>query len=104
MQRRRFLKLFGVAAAASVVSSQLPAVPMAPIPVTAIPVVAEDLGEIPLECAVEPECVAEMDAHIVDRSNPHHITRSDMNVSNAKKTFERYYRDSMEVPFTLPRH
>lgn len=83
MQRRKFMKLLGIGTAAAVVTSQLPASQIAPIPATAIPVVHAPEPDLPLECAMEEECVS-----VEDHRNPYALTKADIGLSD-KHTLSR---------------
>lgn len=98
MQRRKFLRLMGVGAAAAVVTSQLPASTMpAPSPVT-IPVVHQPEPELPLACQTEAECTGEIGEH----SNPYLTTTADLGLSsrpNLKKLMDQYGRIKRYEPY-----
>lgn len=80
MQRRRFMKLLGIGAAAAAVTSQLPASQIPPIPAVNIPVTHLAEEGLPLECQMEEECavLTEVRPH----SNPYALTKADIGLSD----------------------
>lgn len=80
MQRRRFMKLLGIGAAAAAVTSQLPASQIPPIPAVNIPVAHLAEEGLPLECQMEEECVVLDEAH--PNSNPYAMTKADIGLSD----------------------